>query len=286
MRKRFKVYKKTHTLLVKNSHSTRMSTSWEYGDVSPARYPNPGLKRKSGSAKNTNPAGKKKKEKKENETLVIQNMTPVELKKNEVTCLGEMPNDNDPAAVVEMMKKECHDYIPNPNNAHCREDMVEVIQEGMSYPQPGEEETQEAVQEWMNELSLMEQTTQTYPPQPPPEDDNEGFKRMVRMATIFQSPGFQNLKPRPPTSKVDYMVCPCHEVRLEDRQSQKGWYYVKCPRQPCLLFCAKDKAPEYMREVYRQPHPDVIDMWRCLLCYCREPATLQQSLKTTPIVCL
>ena len=65
-------------------------------------------------------------------TLVIQNMTPVELKKNEVTCLGEMPNDNDPAAVVEMMKKERHDYIPNPNNPHCREDMVEVIQEGMS----------------------------------------------------------------------------------------------------------------------------------------------------------
>ena len=96
-----------------------------------------------------------------------------------------MPNDNDPATVVEMMKKECHYYIPNPNNPHCREDMVEVIQEGMSYPQPGEEETQEAVQVLMNELSVMDQTTQTYPPQPPPEDDNEGFKIMVRMATIF-----------------------------------------------------------------------------------------------------
>ena len=81
-----------------------MSTSWEYGDVSPARYPNPGRKRKSGSAKGTNPAGRKKKEE-ENETLVIQNMTPVGLKKNEVTCLGEMPSDIDPAAVVEMMKK-------------------------------------------------------------------------------------------------------------------------------------------------------------------------------------
>jgi len=67
---------KTHALLVKNSHSTRMSTSWEYWDVSPARYPSPGRKRKSGSAKNTYPVGKKK-----NETLVIQNMTPVELRK-------------------------------------------------------------------------------------------------------------------------------------------------------------------------------------------------------------
>ena len=106
--------------------------------MAPARYPNPGRKRKSGSAKGTNPAGKKKKEKEEeNETLVIQNMTHVALKKNEVTCLGEMPSDNDPAAVVEMMKKECHNYTPNPNHPHCREDMVEVIQEGMSYPQPG-----------------------------------------------------------------------------------------------------------------------------------------------------
>ena len=61
------------------------------------------------------------------------------------------------------------------------------------------------------------------------QDDNEGFKRMVTMATIFQSPGFQNPKPQPPKSKVDYMVCPCHEVRLEDRQSPKGWHYVKCP---------------------------------------------------------
>ena len=92
-----------------------MSTSWEYGDVSPACYPNPGRKRKPGSAKGSNPAGKKKKAKEENETLVIQNMTLVGLKKNEVTCLGEMPRDNDPTPVVEMMKKECHHYIPNPN---------------------------------------------------------------------------------------------------------------------------------------------------------------------------
>jgi len=249
-----------------------MSTSWEYGDVSPARYPNPGRKRKFGSAKGTNPAGKKKKEKEENEALAIQNMTPVGLKKNEVTCLGEMPNDNDPATVVEMMKQECHDYIPNPNNPHGREDMVEMIEEGMSYPQANEKETQEAVRELMNELSVMDQATQTYPPQPPHEDDNEGIKRLVRMATIFQSPDFLR-----PAHSVDYMVCPCYEVRLEERKSQKGWGYVKCPMYPCLLFCAKEKALDYMREVYRQPHPDVCDMWNCLLCFCREPTTLQHS---------
>jgi len=32
-----------------------------------------------------------------------------------------------------------------------------------------------------------------------------------------------------------------------------------------------------MKAVYRQPHPDVLDMWNYLLCFCREPATLQQS---------
>ena len=101
---------------------------------------------------------------------------------------------------------------------------------------------------------------------------------MVRMATIFQSPAFQNRRPRPPLSSVDYMGCPCHEVRLEARKSQKGWNYVKCPIQLCLLFCGKEKALDYMKELYRQPHPEVCDMWSCLLCFCREPATLQQSL--------
>ena len=82
-----------------------MPSTWEYGNVSPSSYPNLGRKRKSGPGRGTNPAGKKKKEK-ENEALVIQNMTPVGLEafqKNEVTCLGEMPNDNDSDAVVEMM---------------------------------------------------------------------------------------------------------------------------------------------------------------------------------------
>ena len=256
-----------------------MSTSWEYGDVSPARYPNPGRKRK--SAKSSDPARKKKKKKKKKKekgkTPVIQNMTPVGLeafKNNEATYLGETPNDDSST--------------------------VEVVQEGVSYPQPNEKETQDTVQELMNELNdMVDQATQTPPPQftltkvydspeefaeakrqtppPPAKDDNEGMKRLVRMATIFQSPGFQNPRPRPPPSSVDYMVCPWHKVRLEECQSQKGWDYVKCPIQPCLLFCGKDQAYEYMKAVYRQPHPDVLDMWSCLLCFCREPATLQQS---------
>ena len=103
----------------------------------------------------------------------------------------------------------------------------------------------------------------------------KGLKEWLRMAIIFQSPAFQN--PRPRARVVDYMVCPCHEVRLEERQSQNGWDYVKCPIQPCLLFCGKEKVFDFMKEVYRQPHPDVCDMWNCLLCFCCEPTTLQLS---------
>ena len=83
-----------------------------------------------------------------------------------------------------------------------------------------------------------------------------------------------------PPSSVDTMVCPCHDVRLEARESQKGWPYVKCPMQPCLLFCEQDQVLEYMKAVYSQPHAEVLDMWTCLQCFCREPATLQQSHST------
>jgi len=88
--------------------------SWENGNVSPAHYPNPDQKRKTSSAKGSDPARKKKKEKKEEKPAVIQNMTPVGLnafKKYEVPCLGQMPDDNDPAVVVEMTKKESK-YLP------------------------------------------------------------------------------------------------------------------------------------------------------------------------------
>ena len=280
-----------------------MSTSWEYGVVSPARYPNPGRKKKSGPAKGPNPNGKKKKEK-ENETLTIQNMKPIGLdafEKNEVTCSGEMPNDDDPAVVVEMMEKDCHDYIPNPNNPHCREDMVEVLQEGVSYPQPSEEETKEAVEEIMNELNgMVDQATQTPPPKPSLED---AFNSKVKLVGVYGSPeafsqamdnkrkvnGSTYHSPAfcgdPEIRDYHYMACPRHQVRLEERVSQNGWEYVECPMYPCLLFCAKEKALDYMREGHRQLHADVFSMWNCLLCFCREPATNRASPKTIPNGC-
>ena len=125
------------------------------------------------------------------------------------------------------------------------------------------EDTRAAVEDMMKELNdMVEQST------PPPSPQ-------FTLTTVYDKA--QDLIP---PSSVDYMVCPCHEVRLEARESQKGWPYVKCPMQPCLLFCGQDQALEYMKAVYCQPHPEVLDMWCCLQCFCREPATLQQSHST------
>ena len=118
------------------------------------------------------------------------------------------------------------------------------------------EDTRAAVEEMMKELNdMVEQSTPA-------------------LTTMYDTAEDKERK------SVDYMVCPCHDVRLEARESQKGWKYVKCPMQPCLLFCGQDQALEYMKAVYSQPHVEVLDMWPCLQCFCREPATLQQSHST------
>ena len=118
------------------------------------------------------------------------------------------------------------------------------------------EDTRAAVEEMMKELNdMVEQSTPA-------------------LTTMYDTAEDKERK------SVDYLVCPCHDVRLEARESQKGWKYVKCPMQPCLLFCGQDQALEYMKAVYSQPHVEVLDMWTCLQCFCREPATLQQSHST------
>ena len=207
-----------------------MSIDLQYGNVSPARYPNPGRKRK--SAKHPHPAGKKKKEK-ENETLVIQDMAPIGLEafeKNEATYLGDMSSED------------------------CDPVVREVV-----------EDTRAAVDDMMKELKdMVDQATQTpYPPE-------------YIVTNVYDKVEADSERKSLPSS-VDTLVCPCRDVRLEARQSQKGWPYVKCPIQPCLLFCGQDQAPEYMKAVYSQPHLDVLDVWSCLQCFCREPAILQQS---------
>ena len=131
------------------------------------------------------------------------------------------------------------------------------------------EDTRAAVEEMMKELNDMaEQSTPQFT-LTTVYDNEEDYA---------QAKANSERKSFPPS--VDYMVCPYHDVRLEARESQKGWKYVKCPMQPCLLFCGQDQALEYMKAVYSQPHVEVLDMWTCLQCFCREPATLQQSHST------
>ena len=130
------------------------------------------------------------------------------------------------------------------------------------------EDTRAAVEDMMKELNdMVEQSTP-----PPPQ---------FTLTTVYDNAeDFAQAKADSERKSVDYMVCPYHDVRLEARESQKGWKYVKCPVQPCLLFCGQDQALEYMKAVNTQPHPEVLDMWNCLQCFCREPATLQQSHST------
>ena len=96
------------------------------------------------------------------------------------------------------------------------------------------EDTRAAVEDMMKELNdMVEQSTPPPPPSP-----------QFTLTTVYDKAQDLILP-----SSVDYMVCPCHDVRLEARQSQKGWKYVKCPMQPCLLFCGQDQALEYMKAV-------------------------------------
>ena len=150
-----------------------MSTSWDYGNVSPARYPNPSRKRK--STKSSHPAGEKKKEK-ENETLV----TPIGLEKNETPFVGDMSSED-------------HDPV-----------VREVV-----------EETRAAVEEMMKELNdMVEQSTQTPPPPPQFTVTNVYDNAEEWTEAKDPMPPPPEARPRPPPSSVDYMVCPCHDVRL------------------------------------------------------------------------
>ena len=130
------------------------------------------------------------------------------------------------------------------------------------------EDTRAAVEDMMKELNDMVEQS---PPSP-----------QFTLTTVYDNAEdyAQAKADRALANSVDTMVCPCHEVRLEARESQKGWKYVKCPMQPCLLFCGQDQVLEYMKAVYSQPHVEVLDMWGGLQCFCREPATLQQSHST------
>ena len=218
-----------------------MSTSWQYGDVSPARYPDLESKRKRrGAASSVNPGGKKKKESKKKETLTVPS-TPTEGTLQQMVPVGldAFAKDN---VVVE--QKDPLTLLDEYRQGKVTEDEVEVtvLQEGGSGPPPTQDqETQTALQSLLDEL---------IEPLPPPPS---------------------------PVALPDCLVCPYHICHLDNRVSQNGWHYAKCCIYPCLLFCAEEKAPSYMTAVHEQVHSDLLKMWKHLLCFCCKPPTLNQS---------
>ena len=253
-------YKKARQRGVTSTHLRRMSIDLSYGNVSPARSPNPGRKRK--STKSVPPAGKKKKE------PAIQPRTT----KDCDPVVREVVEDTRTA--VEEIMKELNDMVeqstPTPppqftlttvydNAEDFAQAKADSERKGNAFPLASSVDTEPSVQT-PPQFTLMTVYDNT-------KDFAQAKADSERKGNAF-----------PPS--VDTMVCPCHDVRLEARQSQKGWKYVKCPIQPYLLFYGQDQAPDYMKAVYSQPHPEVLDMWSCLQCFCREPATLQQSHST------
>ena len=212
-----------------------MSTSYQYGDVSPARYPDFESKRKRrGSAPSANHGGKKKKESKKKETVIPSSSSspPVEGSIQQLVPVGL-----DAFAKDNVVKEERDPPVVLQEYRDRGKVTEEVLQEGVSDPQPTQgQETQTALQELIDEL----------------------------------------IEP-PPPALPDYLVCPYHICHLENRVSQNGWHYAKCPMFPCVLFCAEEKTSAYMRAVHEQVHSDILKMWKHLLCFCCKPPVLQQS---------
>ena len=222
-----------------------MSTSWQYGDVSPARYPDLESKRKRrGAASSVNHGGgKKKKESKKKETITVpsSSSSPTEGTIQQMVPVGLDAFAKD---TVVMEQKDPLLLLEEYRQGKGTDDEAEVtvLQEGVSGPPPTQDqETQTALQSLPDEL---------IEPLPPPPS---------------------------PVALPDYLVCPSHICHLENRVSQNGWHYAKCTMFPCLLFCAQEKAPTYMRAVHEQVHSDLLKMWKHLLCFCCKPPTLNQS---------
>ena len=216
-----------------------MSTSWEYGDVSPARYPDFESKRKGrGAASSANHGGKKKKESKKKETVSPSSSSPTEVA-GAIQQMVPVGLDAFAKDTVVVEQKDPMVLLEEYRQGKVTDDEVTVLQEGVSAPPPTQDqETQTALQELIDEL--------------------------------VEAP--------PPPALPDYLICPYHICHLENRVSQNGWHYAKCPMFPCMLFCAEEKAPTYMRAVHEQVHSDILKMWKHLLCFCCKPPTVVSVL--------
>ena len=124
------------------------------------------------------------------------------------------------------------------------------------------------LQEYRDQGNVKEEVLQEGVSVPQPTQDQETQTALQEL--------IQELTELPP-SMPDYLVCPHHICHLEHRVSQNGWHYAKCPRFPCLLLCAEEKAGPYMRAVHDQVHSDILKMWKQLLCFCCQPHVLKQS---------
>ena len=224
-----------------------MSTSWQYGDVSPARYPDLESKRKrrgAASSAHHGGGGKKKNESKKKETLTIPSSSSPTETHGSIQQMVPVGLDAFAKDTVVMEQKDPLLLLEEVRQGKGTDDEAEVtvLQEGVSGPPPTQDrETQTALQSLLDEL---------IEPLPPPPS---------------------------PVALPDYLVCPYHICHLENRVSQNGWHYAKCTMFPCLLFCAQEKAPTYMRAVHEQVRSDLLKMWKHLLCFCCKPPTLNQS---------
>ena len=118
------------------------------------------------------------------------------------------------------MIKQDPNYVSYPNNPHCHE-TVEVMQKGVSCPQPSAEKENQTVKYLVDELNwtmnVMDQASQTELGARP-SLLSEPLTNPVQSAAVFYSPAFC----LPEYQDNNSYFCPYHHVPVEERVSQKG----------------------------------------------------------------
>ena len=116
-----------------------------------------------------------------------------------------------------------------------------------------------------------------------------GFLPGLRQSKSEKNPGrmylacrnhqckFFHLADEPLADPTDVMTCPYHLKTMEERTSQNGWQYLRCPGIPCMLFCGKEQGPKYMSATRKDIHPDICDRWEKMNCLCGHYPVLKQS---------
>jgi len=125
------------------------------------------------------------------------------------------------------------------------------------------------ITEMVKELSVMDKATQTAFQKPSlfladgyqkPESNDKPFSRMVKLATFFEKPESNN-------NNNNNLFA--YSIKYPSKSM--------CPETPCMLLSSKKNSVSYMREVHRQLHAGIKDMWKQLCSFCLQPVTLLQS---------